>query len=173
MKSVHKCPAKGQHGIEFFQIFFKIPPGIANIFDHHIILWGKMNPHSRQPPISAVLLQTHRQTHRYGCTMPASLHRKKNYSGLFIDWPFESQHMPLRFYSSAFPEMDHFLILSQGFLPSSGVTRTQCKSSKKEFKLIQKVCSCACAHASMCYFWKCFMFSEQLIENISYFSCAL
>lgn len=60
-ESARKCPAKGQRGIEFFQIFFKIPPGIANISDHCVILWGRMNPHSSVPPISrfASLSRTH------------------------------------------------------------------------------------------------------------------
>jgi len=74
-ESVHKCTAKGRYSIGFFQIFFKIPPGIANIFDHCIIRWGRMNPHSSMPP-SLLLSYTDTQTHRYHSAMPANLHRK-------------------------------------------------------------------------------------------------
>lgn len=73
-ESLCKRPAKGQHGIEFFffQIFFKIPPGIANIFDHCVILWGRMNPHSSMPHLSLSLAHIH----RFHNTMPANLHGK-------------------------------------------------------------------------------------------------
>lgn len=78
-ESVRKCPAKGQRSIEFFQIFFKIPPGIANISDHCVILWGRMNPHSSVPPSLAFPLPraharartyAHTQTHAGARTAP-------------------------------------------------------------------------------------------------------
>lgn len=56
---------------------------------------------------------------------------EKQRSGLFIDWPFKSQHMLLCFYSTVFSEMEHFLILPQGLLLCSGVTRTRCKWEEK------------------------------------------
>lgn len=126
-ESLHKCPAKGQRSIEFFQIFFKIPPGIANIFDHCVILWGSMNPHSSMPPSLALPFSCTQIPQHNACQSAP----KKQRSGLFIDWPFKSQHMLLCFYSTVFSEMEHFLILPQGLLLRSGVTRTRCKWEEK------------------------------------------
>lgn len=80
-ESVHKCPAKGQHGIGFFQIFFKIPRGIANIFDHCVILWGRMHaPPSSMPPFLALPLSYTDTT-----TQCLPICTEKHRSGLFID----------------------------------------------------------------------------------------
>ena len=109
-----------------------------------------------------ILSLTHTHTHTDTTTQCLPICTEKHRSGLFIDWPFKSQHMLLRFYSTVFSEMDHFLILPQGFLLCAGVTRTRCKWEKKsrqECKLIQYVCKCACAHAHvypcvpLCTFW--------------------
>lgn len=80
-------------------------------------------------PISLSLSLTHINTDTTTQCLPICT--EKYSSGLFIDWPFKSQHMLLCFYSTVFSEMDHFLILPQGLLFCSGVTRTWCKWEKK------------------------------------------
>lgn len=80
-------------------------------------------------PISPSLLHTHTLTHIHTDTATQRLPvcTEKHRSGLFIDWPFKSQHMLLCLYSAVFSEMDDFLILPQGFLLCSGVSHTPCK----------------------------------------------
>lgn len=137
----------------FSNIFQNTPWHCKYFWPPHNTSGKDESPLSPTPPHlcrSLANTQTNTQIRLHNACQSA---REKHCSRLFIDWPFESQHMPLCFYSTVFPEMDHFLILPQGFLPSSGVTRTPCKWSRNEFKLIRKVCSCACAHKSVCYFW--------------------
>lgn len=134
------CPAKGQRAIEFFQIFFKIPPGIANIFDHRVILWGRMNPHSSMPPSLALpLTHTHTRTNKYTNTHTQILQHNACQSALrntALGYSSIDHSNPNICCSASIPlcsqKMDHFLILPQGFLLCSGVTRTWCKWEEKK-----------------------------------------
>lgn len=80
---------------------------------------------------------------------------EKHCSGLFIDWPFKSQHMLFCLYSTVFSEMDYFLIFAQGLLLCSGVTRTWCKWEAKVGKNVNspiqvQTFSSTCPHAHPC-----------------------
>lgn len=180
-ESARKCPAKGQRGIEFFQILFKIPPGIANISDHCVILWGRMNPHSFVPPpphLSLCLSLSHTHARRDTTTQCLPIctekHTALGYSSIDHSNP---NICCFCFYSAVFSKkkkrkMDHFLILPQGLLLCSGVTRTRCKwEAKKKKKKVgrnvnwsdtsanpfpgtcARVCICATANVLTCFFF--------------------
>lgn len=151
-ESLCKRPAKGQHGIEFFFCFF-----FSNIFQntswHCKYFWPLRNTMGKDesPLLHAPI--SHSPSHIYTDTTTQCLPicTEKHRSGLFIDWPFKSQHMLFCLYSTVFSEMDYFLILAQGLLLCSGVTRTWCKWEAKVGRNVNssvpvQMIPCTCPH---------------------------
>lgn len=150
-ESLCKCPAKGQHGIEFFSNIFQ------NTSWHCKYFWPLRNTMGKDesPLLHAPI--SHSPSHIYTDTTTQCLPicTEKHCSGLFIDWPFKSQHMLFCLYSTVFLEMDYFLILAQGLLLCSGVTRTWCKWEEKVGKNVNspirvQTFSSTCPHAHLC-----------------------